>query len=175
MTQLFLHSRDGKYTALATITAVAVMLLLAAGAAGARENLADQDIGNAVDDQLINDPAVPAWNIDVSTKEGIVTLTGTVTNILVLDANEESYLVQIELVSGEWIGLDEVRSYSCRVVFSGPRFAKVFPARVPRNPPPEAIKANDTILIVASLLQTVEIGEGETAWVLEGIYARRLR
>ena len=102
-------------------------------------------------------------------------LDGTVTDILVKDSNEESYLVQIELVSGEWIGLDEVRSYSCRVVFSGPRFAKVFPARVPRNPPPEAIKANDTILIVASLLQTVEIGEGETAWVLEGIYARRLR
>ena len=102
-------------------------------------------------------------------------LDGTVTNILVKDSNEESYLVQIELVSGEWIGLDEVRSYSCRVLFSGPRFAKVFPPRVPRNPPPELIKENDTILIVALPLQTVETGEGKTAWVLEGIYARRLR
>jgi hypothetical protein len=102
-------------------------------------------------------------------------LDGTVTNILVLDANEESYLVQIELVSGEWIGLDEVRSYSCWVLFAGSRFAGVFPARVPRNPPPGVITANDQILIVAAPLQTVEIAEGETAWVLEGIYARPLR
>jgi hypothetical protein len=101
-------------------------------------------------------------------------LDGTVTNILVLDRNEENYLVQVELVSGEWIGLDEVRSYSCWVLFSGPRFASVFPARVPRNPPPGVIGANDTILIVALPLQTVEVAEGETAWVLEGIYARPL-
>jgi hypothetical protein len=102
-------------------------------------------------------------------------LDGTVTNILVLDANEESYLVQVELVSGEWIGLDEVRSYSCWVLFSGPRFAGVFPARLPRNPAPGVIASNDTILIVAKPLQTVEIAEGEIAWVLEGIYARPLR
>jgi len=102
-------------------------------------------------------------------------LDGTVTNILVLDANKESYLVQVELVSGEWIGLDEVRSYSCWVLFSGPRFADVFPARVPRNPPPGVISSNDAILIVAKPLQTVEIAGGETAWVLEGIYARPLR
>ena len=102
-------------------------------------------------------------------------LDGTVTNILVLDKNKESYLVQVELVSGEWIGLDEVRSYSCWVLFSGPSFAGVFPARTPRNPPPGVITSNDSILIVAKLLQTVEIAEGETAWVLEGIYTRPLR
>jgi hypothetical protein len=102
-------------------------------------------------------------------------LDGTVTNILILDANEESYLVQVELVSGEWIGLDDVRSYSCWVLFSGPRFASVFPARGPRNPPPGIIAANQTVLIVAIPLQIVEIAEGETAWVLEGIYARPLK
>jgi hypothetical protein len=96
-------------------------------------------------------------------------------DILVLDANEENYLVQVELVSGEWIGLEEVRSYSCWVLFSGPRFAAVFPARVPRNPPPGVISANDHILVVAAPLQTVETAEGERAWVLEGIHARPLR
>lgn len=107
--------------------------------------------------------------------ERFLLLDGTVTNILVLDSNKESYLVQIELVSGEWIGLDEVRSYSCWVLFSGPRFADVFPARVPRNPPPGIVKANDPILIVAIPLQTVEIAPGEMAWVLEGIHLRSLR
>jgi hypothetical protein len=102
-------------------------------------------------------------------------LDGTVTNVLVLDSDKENYLVQVELVSGEWIGLDEVRSYSCWVLFSGPRFATVFPARVPRTPPPGVIQTNDQILIVAAVLQTVEVAEGESAWVLEGIYARPLR
>ena len=102
-------------------------------------------------------------------------LDGTVTNVMVLDASAENYLVQLELVSGEWIGLEEVRSYSCYVLFSGPRFAEVFPARVPRNPPPGVVKANDPILIVAVPLQTVEISSGETAWVLEGIHVRSLR
>ena len=102
-------------------------------------------------------------------------LDGTVTNILILDPSEENFLVQVELVSGEWIGLEEVRSYSCWVLFSGPRFASIFPARIPRNPPPGVITANDHILIVAMALQTVEIVEGETAWVLEGIHTRPLR
>jgi len=102
-------------------------------------------------------------------------LDGTVTNILILDPSEENFLVQVELVSGEWVGLEEVRSYSCWILFSGPRFASMFPARVPRNPPPGVITANDHILIVAMALQTVEIAEGETAWVLEGLHARTLR
>ena len=104
-----------------------------------------------------------------------ILLDGTVTNILVLDGNEENYLVQVELVSGEWIGLDEVRSYSCWIRFSGPRFADVFPARVPRNPGPGVIGANDYILVAAVPLQTVQISEGQTAWILEGIHARLLR
>jgi len=102
-------------------------------------------------------------------------LDGTVAAILILDPSEEDFLVQVELVSGEWIGLEEVRSYSCWVLFSGSRFAGMFPARVPRNPPPGVIKTNDRILVVAMALQTVEIAEGETAWVLEGTHARRLR
>jgi hypothetical protein len=102
-------------------------------------------------------------------------LDGTVTNILILDPSEENFLAQVELVSGEWIGLEDVRSYSCWVLFSGPRFASKFPARVPRNRPPGIITANDHILIVAIALQTVEISEGEMAWVLEGIHARPLR
>jgi hypothetical protein len=102
-------------------------------------------------------------------------LDGTVTNIMVLDATPENYLVQLELVSGEWIGLDDVRSYSCWVLFSGPKFAEVFPTRVPRNPPPGVVKANDPILIVALPLQTVEIAPGEMAWVLEGVHVRLLQ
>jgi hypothetical protein len=102
-------------------------------------------------------------------------LDGTVSNVLILDANEESFLVQVELIAGEWIGLEEVRSYSCWVVFAGPRFFPVFPRRVPRNAPPNIITTNDRVLVVARILQTVELENGESAWVLEGIRVRPLR
>ncbi len=102
-------------------------------------------------------------------------LDGTATNILVLDPNEETFLAQVELVYGEWIGLEEVRSYSCWVMFSGPRFFPVFPRRVPRNPPPGVIQPNDQVLVVARALQLVELEGGEVVWVLEGIHARTLR
>ncbi|MCF8130399.1 MAG: BON domain-containing protein [Deltaproteobacteria bacterium] len=42
----------------------------------------DRAISHAVDDELTDDPATPAWRIDVSTKAGVVTLTGRVYHIL---------------------------------------------------------------------------------------------
>ena len=102
-------------------------------------------------------------------------LDGTVTNKLVLDSNEESYLVQVELVSGEWIGLEEVRSYRCLVLFSGPEFARVFPRRAPRDAGPRVITPNDRVLLVARLLEPVVLEGEQSVWVLEGVYARPLR
>jgi osmotically-inducible protein OsmY len=51
--------------------------------------LSDYEISNAVDDALIDDSATPAWNIDVATDQGIVTLSGTVNNILAEDRAEK--------------------------------------------------------------------------------------
>lgn len=44
--------------------------------------MTDLTIGDAVEDQLYLDQAVPAYAIEASAKDGIVTLTGTVSNIL---------------------------------------------------------------------------------------------
>lgn len=48
----------------------------------AQEELTDPEIRDAVDDQLLKDLALPVWNIDTVVSQGIVTLTGKVTNIL---------------------------------------------------------------------------------------------
>ncbi|MCF7837628.1 MAG: BON domain-containing protein [Candidatus Marinimicrobia bacterium] len=50
--------------------------------------LNDRQISNAVDDELIKDPAVSARAIDVSTAEGVVTLTGSVNNLLAKERAE---------------------------------------------------------------------------------------
>jgi osmotically-inducible protein OsmY len=67
------------------VIAAVVMVLVGSAAAWAVEPIPDQEVADAVDDELMADPATPAWSIDVSVDEGIVTLTGDVDNILAKD------------------------------------------------------------------------------------------
>jgi osmotically-inducible protein OsmY len=60
-------------------------LLVGVGHATSGETVTDSEIGNAVDKRLIDDPAVPADNLEVASTRGIVTLSGTVDNILARD------------------------------------------------------------------------------------------
>ena len=48
----------------------------------AKEDITNADITRAVESALIIDPAVSSHLIDVSTKQGIVTLSGSVENLL---------------------------------------------------------------------------------------------
>ena len=61
------------------------MFICTAVTVSGAETLTDTQIANAVDDELMDDSAVPASNIDVSCKLGIVTLSGSVGNILAKD------------------------------------------------------------------------------------------
>ncbi|MFW6154254.1 MAG: BON domain-containing protein [Planctomycetota bacterium] len=56
-------------------------MALVAAPAGAAE-LDDQDIADAIENELLFDPAVAVNDIDISVANGIVTLTGTTDNIL---------------------------------------------------------------------------------------------
>jgi hypothetical protein len=116
----------------------------------------------------------PATARDFRLDERFLLLDGTVNTVEVLDPEESRYQVIVELVSGEWIGLEEVRSYRCLVLFSGPEYARVFPRRAPRDAGPRVITPNDRVLMVARLLEPVQLGAGESVWVLEGSYVRKL-
>lgn len=64
--------------------AIAVTLfgLAAMPAAASTQQLTDVSVSDAVEDKLLRDLAVPSYLIDVTTIEGIVTLSGSVDNIL---------------------------------------------------------------------------------------------
>lgn len=51
----------------------------------AAEKLNDKDITNAVDSELLLNATTPSYLIDVTTNDGIVTLSGSVSNILARD------------------------------------------------------------------------------------------
>ena len=82
----------------------------------------------------------------------------------------------IENMSEELTEVNPMREISYRG--EGPQTFEAAKKHLPHPAcpvPPGIIKANDQILIVAMALETVEIAQGETAWVLEGIHARQLR
>lgn len=61
---------------------LAAMLLGGPAVAGTDARLSDRSVTDAVEDEFIFDSAVPYNDIDVETREGIVTLKGTVNNLL---------------------------------------------------------------------------------------------
>ena len=70
------------------VVKVAILLLsitLVFEKQAAAETPSDKDISNAVDNELLYNATTPAYLIDVTTNEGIVTLSGSVNNILSKD------------------------------------------------------------------------------------------
>ena len=108
-------------------------------------------------------------------KSRYLLLDGTVTAIQFLEPEEEGFQAQVELVAGEWIGLEEVRSYRCYVLFQGRRFFRLLPRRAPRNPDASVIVPNDRILVVARAPRLVQEQGAEPVWLLEAVHARPLR
>jgi hypothetical protein len=102
-------------------------------------------------------------------------LDGTVTGITFLDKEEASFRVRTELMSGEWVGLEDVKSYTCVVTFSGPGWFRLFPARPPRNPPPGLVVPNSRVIIVARPLEIATEPGGRKVVSLEGLALRVLQ
>jgi hypothetical protein len=105
----------------------------------------------------------------------LVLLDGTVTSLQFLDAEEASFALEMELVSGEWIGLEDVKIYRCRVRLRGPAFFQQFPRRAPKNPGDAQVVLNDRVLVVARAVARVGDEPGQSLWLLDGLYVRPIR
>jgi osmotically-inducible protein OsmY len=65
----------------AVVTATVILIFVSYAAANGLNQVTDRGISDAVEDELWLDAAVPHNRLDVVTVDGVVTLTGTVTNI----------------------------------------------------------------------------------------------
>jgi hypothetical protein len=104
----------------------------------------------------------------------MVVLSGTVSDVAILDKEQATFKVRIELITGEWIGLEDVKAYSCYVEFSGPEFFKVFPARAPRAATPGVISGNSRVLVVGRVVDVTTTPQGEKRTRLDGAYIRSI-
>ena len=105
----------------------------------------------------------------------LLLLNGTISNLQFLDKEKDSFEIMVEMVAGEWIGLDEVKSYHCFVLFTGEEFFTLFPSRKPKNPSSEMIFVNDRILLLAKASAATEEMREQGIWLLEGLHIRQLQ
>ena len=101
-----------------------------------------------------------------------VVLNGTVSDVNVIDKEQASFRVRIELITGEWIGTEDVKSYSCYVDFSGPEFFKVFPVRPPRTPGEGTVVIDSRVIVVGRPVEVTKTPLGEKRVLVQGIFVR---
>jgi hypothetical protein len=85
----------------------------------------------------------------------------------------QTIVVLGKIVSGEWIGTEDVKSYSCLVRFSGPESFKVYHRRRASRASAMMIPENAKVLVVAVPVSPVDTGK-ESQWLTEGLYIRRI-
>jgi hypothetical protein len=82
--------------------------------------------------------------------------------------------VQIELVLGEWIGMEEVKSYRGLIYFEGPEAFKIFHRRKEKDASSLWIPLNSKILIVVRPVDIVEMSDNQV-WLFEGYHIRHIK
>jgi hypothetical protein len=131
------------------------------------------DLDRAVDFSvtLKNLAAVAAGKEPLPAGRAVV-LSGTVSDVNVLDKSEAGYRVRIELMAGEWIGQDEVRAYACYVDFTGAEYLKLIPPRPPRAPTPGVVGLNSRVVVIGNAVEVVSTPLGEKRVVVQGLHIR---
>jgi hypothetical protein len=102
----------------------------------------------------------------------LVLLTGTVSDVAILDKEKETFRVRIELITGEWIGLEDVKSYACYVEFSGSEYFSVFPAKAPREAAHGVISLNSRVVIIGRPRAVVATPLGAARVLVDGVFVR---
>ena len=101
-----------------------------------------------------------------------IIINGSVLSIQIYDKSEQEFAASVELVLGEWDGLEDVHIYKCVVIFQGPSFYPVIPSRTPREPVPGVVLKNSRVIVVAKLFEPYIDQMEEPVWYLEGLYIR---
>jgi hypothetical protein len=104
-----------------------------------------------------------------------VIIEGAVASRKVVNAETENYLGELELVSGEWLGVERVVRYQCVLRLVGPEFASAIPARRSRRANPNEIPLNTRILAVAKAEGVRKLENGAAVPILRVYYIRKIQ
>lgn len=111
-------------------------------------------------------------DFDVAKHGKIVIFDGSVATVTILDKNPESFVAELEIVGGEWQGLESVVLYRVYVYVQGPEFARRLPERPPTAPGESVISQNDHALIVGNIADVYTDEKGNRFAVVLAHYVR---
>lgn len=120
------------------------------------------------------DQSLASGNISAIPKDKYVILHGTFANFSILNTDEANYKVRIEMTIGEWLDIDDVKSYRSIVQFTGAEFSKYFPQRARRGQN-DSIDLNSRIIVIARVIEPIKTIDRKTVWLLEGLYVREIK
>jgi len=155
-----------------TVPALVSVLLLAASSL---PGLSRADLDRVIDFSVTLKSLATAAEQGSALPEGkTVLLSGTVSDVAILAKDESGFKVRIELITGEWIGLDDVKAYTCYVEFTGPEYARIFPARPPREPNRQLVTLNSRVLVVGRVVGMTSDPQGGRRVLVDGAYIRTI-
>ncbi len=126
-----------------------------------------------VSDAVKNGTPLPAGRLFI--------LDGRVSDILVTKTEDGTFKsARITLLSGEWVGaspddpvrMEDVKSYSCYVTFTGGQYADLFNARPSADTPPEVVIPSSQLIIVVRAGSIITTPDGGKMMSFEGVFFR---
>ena len=104
-----------------------------------------------------------------------VIIEGAVAARQVINGEADQYLGELELITGEWVGVEKVVRYECILQLVGPEFASAIPARRSRTANPAEISLNTRVLAVAKAVSIRQLDDGTTIPVLRAYFIRKIQ
>ncbi len=83
--------------------------------------------------------------------------------------------VDVDLVTGEWIGTEDVRSYHALLIVTGPESFDVFVRRRAPEPGSPVITTGAKVAALVSVVEPVELTGGTAAWLAQCHHIRAVR
>jgi len=155
-----------------TVPVFASLLLLSAASLPA---LSHADLDRVIDlSATLKSLATAAEQGSALPQGRTVLLSGTVSDVAILSKDEAGFKVRIELITGEWIGLEDVKAYTCYVEFTGPEYARLFPARPPREANRQLVTLNSRVLILGRVVGITTGPQGVRRVLVDGAYIRSI-
>ena len=141
------------------------------------------DINTLISDRLIYDKAIfRGINISAGLKEVLeseITSSEEIPfiNRLLLESvfsEIKKIEIQLEIIHGEWIGTEKVKSHKAYVIFNGVEAFKVFHRRRTKNNSIQWIPINSRILIIVKPEKVITLDSGYKIWQFIGKNIRKL-
>ncbi len=121
------------------------------------------------------DAIVKQERYDLLDPDKMVIIDGAVASITIVEENEDRFLAELEVINGEWEGLERVYMYSCLVQVSGKGFFQRIPNKAMKSPLKDEISQNARILVVGSPQSIRQWEDGTNMLVLDGWYIRTIK